>query len=123
MPLAWNKWQDFFTSVLLTLCVPLLPLALEWFLSSNVSSRSLVLAAAMYVLAKGLISKHKIIFTCSVIAGLILAFLSGLCHVEHYQLPDGVRGFAMSCIALTFILHLSERFEVHMVHGEPFFKF
>ncbi|MCP2075497.1 UNVERIFIED_ORG: hypothetical protein J2Y77_004933 [Pseudomonas lini] len=64
-------------SVGLNLLLPMLPLFVEFAISKSVSSSNLVLAASMYSVTTGVVSKNRLVFIASIIICVFYAAMFG----------------------------------------------
>lgn len=64
-------------SVVLNLALPVLPLLVEFAIAGKISSSNLVLAASMYSITTGVVSKNALVFLLSVMISLFYTAMFG----------------------------------------------
>lgn len=114
--------QEYIVCIILHLLLPLLPLAIERWISKDVSDRSATLTAAMYCIAIGTSSRSKLIFGAAIVISIVLSTAYGLCMKETEH-PDGSVFLSFICICAIFFAHAGERWNRHLVDKEPFWEF
>lgn len=119
-----EKWENFFSSILATLLLPLIPLLLDFSISKNltIDIESLVPMAAFFILALGSSSKSKSFLYFSIISGVFLtAFYPSISSGQNlFKYLKEVSGIL---IILSISFHIIERFRRHILHREPFLDF
>lgn len=111
--------RDWIVSSLLNLIMPLLPLTVEHFARDTVSDLSWVLAASMYALSTGVVSRYAVIFIISMLCSLFYTAMFGVLLVRE----DVGSLNAPTVIAGIFVLNVSVKFWYHVVDRHPFTDF
>jgi hypothetical protein len=121
-----NNYQDFWTSVLLHLLLPLMPLVIEFNYTGYVSVRSLTMTASIYAFSIGVSSRNKVTLALCILIGLLNAGNYGLTiktkttEVISNSTFDFFETGAFWLIVLTFAVHAIERYNRHVSEGEEF---
>ena len=116
-------WQEYGLCIVLHMFLPLLPLILELWMTGDVQAAGLFIAAAMYSIAIGMSSSSKLIFGCCLVITILFSVVYGAQVVEEsFSLSSG-RAFAVSSIAMIFLVHGAERYNYHVVDMRPFLDF
>ena len=115
-------WQNFLLCVFLHLCIPLLPLLIEFWATSSVSDKTLTLAGTVYTIAVGVSSRNRALFGLAILLSIILAVAFGFAASVSEPLPGSkyVSGIA---ILVMFVFHAFERYKRHVVERIPFLQF
>ena len=111
--------RDWIISTLLNLVMPLLPLTVEHFARDTVSDLSWVLAASMYALSTGIVSRYVVIFIISMLFSLFYTAMFGVLLVRE----DVGSLNAPTLIAVIFLINVSVKFWYHVVERQPFTEF
>jgi hypothetical protein len=125
------NWENFLLSFFLLLLFPLIPLGLEWVLTGEVKNSAVQLATATYAFAIGASSRSMGLFVFGLIIGFIFAATYGgtvsLETLEGNSFAKGSEFFfqwgPVVGIGSVFLMHLSERYNRHVIDSEPFFEF
>ncbi|MFL5330328.1 MAG: hypothetical protein ACJ8C4_15615 [Gemmataceae bacterium] len=144
--------QNYLFYVGLCMILPLLPLGIELIFMKKLSEQSMVLAAAMYTIGLGVVSRSILIFGTALLLCIIFScFFGGVMKEEHEKntiqkiaierqqsgdktpVPgidrlgeDAVpwsRILAGLAIALVAVLHGIERYNRHVIDLEPVLEF
>lgn len=117
-----NAWQEYLTCILLHLILPIVPIFLEYNVKSSISALTATLAAAMYTISIGLSSKSKAIFAICVILCIFYIFKYGsLLSIS--DITKHTDGYALWAIFCAFLMHLLERYNIHVADRQPFWIF
>ena len=121
-----NNYQDFFTSILLHLLLPLMPLVFEFNYTEFVSERSLTMTASIYAFSIGVSSRNKATLAICIIIGLLNAGNYGATILDElnteiiHETFDFTSLGAFWLIILIFIIHGIERWIRHIQENEEF---
>ena len=134
-----DHWENYFTCILLHMLLPLLPIIIEFIINKSVKQESLTLTASMYAITIGISSKSKSQFGLAVVVSLIFAICygadihrassheswanGGSNSVKEVESIINLRTFALCAIGLTFLFHVIERYNRHIVDRASFFNF
>ena len=115
-------WQNFLLCVFLHLCIPLLPLLIEFWATANISDKTLTLAGTVYTIAVGISSRNRALFGLAILLSITLAVAFGFAASENEPLPVSgyISGFAISVM---FAFHSLERYNRHVAENRPFLRF
>ena len=125
-----EKWDNFFSSVILVILLPLLPLLLELIANSSIAPESVTLMASSFTLALGISSKSKSFLAFSILIGVIFAplYMLILTH-QKSNLSDEyttlIKVSSEVVIILAVFFHGWERLTRHVIDlpKEPFLNF
>lgn len=122
-----NNYQDFFTSILLHLLLPLMPLVFEHNYTDFISERSLTMTASIYAFSIGVSSRNKVTLALCIIIGLLNAGNYGstvLMDKKEIDITPKAFEFmslgAFWLIVLIFLIHAIERWIRHIQENEEF---
>lgn len=121
-----NNYQDFFTSILLHLLLPLMPLIFEHNYTDFISERSLTMTASIYAFSIGVSSRNKVTLAVCIIIGLLNAgnygatILSDKNSEVNHTTFDFMSFGAFWLIVLIFLIHAIERWIRHISENEEF---
>jgi len=121
-----DNYQDFFTSILLHLLLPLMPLVFEFNYTGFVSERSLTMTASIYAFSIGVSSRNKVTLAICIIIGLLNAGNYGATILDElneeitHKTFDFTNLGAFWLIILIFIIHGIERWIRHIQENEEF---
>lgn len=110
--------KHWFASVLVNLVLPVLPLGVEFALNETISHSNLVLAASMYALTTGVLSKSTLIFLISLVIGIFYSAIFGSL-VKSGAVQDSYYG-ANVVLALLFLTNLVLKFHYHYMQRKPY---
>ena len=111
--------RDWLVSALLNLLLPLLPLLVEHFAKAEVSSLSWVLAASMYSITTGVVSRYAVVLIISVMLSLFYTAMFGVLLVK-----ETAGSFnAPVVIGVLFITNVILKFWYHVIERRPFTDF
>lgn len=113
--------QRFITSILFSLVLPLLPIAIELSEIGAVREKTLVLTGSFYAISFGLVSGELVLFSIFLIAGLAQILMLSFPNNLEIQIEDGHISFYV--ILGTFLTHTFDRFIRHVIHKEPIIRF
>ena len=115
-------WQNFLLCVFLHLCIPLLPLLIEFWATADVSDKTLTLAGTVYTVAVGISSRNRALFGLAILLSIILGVAFGFAASANEPLPASgfVSGIA---ILVMFAFHAIERYNRHVAEGRSFLRF
>lgn len=111
--------RDWFLSVLLNLLMPLLPLVVEYCARKEVSDLSWVLAASMYAVTMGVVSRYALFFIGCVIASLFYTAMFGVLLMK----GDAGSFNAPFAIVALMIVNAILKFWDHVIERRPFRDF
>lgn len=118
-------FQDYILCILLHMMLPLLPIGLQMLWQGSVDGKTLLLTAAMYMIAIGISSRNVASFGLSLVGSIAYAASYGVAVSTR-----GTPGWLLNTawigwvgIAAVFIMHLLERYNRHVVDRVPFFEF
>lgn len=111
-----QEWRVYWESLLAVIALPLVPLFLEFLVSKTVSYQTATLAAAMFSISNGVLSRHGAILTLSVIIAMVMCFLFGL-GIGGKQLVHVVYPLGLICIVALYLV--VERYYLHVVEERP----
>ena len=131
LPEVSDNWQEYFLSILFQIITPLIPLAIEFWLTSDISEQSLTITAAIYTITTGVSSKQKWQFGLAIISSLIFSMVFGVVTaIEEFEIVltqtnalSNSGFFATLGILAISILHVLERFNRHVVNTEKYWDF
>ncbi len=121
-----NNYQDFFTSLLLHLILPLMPLVFEHNYTGFISDRSLTMTASIYAFSIGVSSRNKVTLALCILIGLLNAGNYGATVAKSNKLDviptsyEFIQMGAFWLIVLIFIIHGIERWIRHIGENEEF---
>lgn len=115
-------WQNFLLCVFLHMCIPLLPLVIEFWATAGVSDKTLTLAGTVYTIAVGVSSRNRALFGLAFFLSVVLAVAFGFAASASEPLPASgfISGFA---ILAMFLFHAIERYNLHVLEELPFLRF
>ena len=114
--------QDYLLSILYHLILPLLPLIIEYWLTSQVKESSLMLVSSLYSVSIGASSRNRLLFGISILIGILFAVAFGVISSGTAQLPHcKVLGYV--CIFSIFSVHAFERYNMHIIEGLSYWRF
>lgn len=109
-------------SVGLNLLFPMLPLFVEFAISKNVSSSNLVLAASMYSVTTGVVSKNRLVFIVSLIICVFYAAMFG--HLLSLDPTKEAPSFyAATVLVILFLMNVAVKFWYHVVELRKYTDF
>lgn len=109
-------------SVGLNLLFPMLPLFVELAISSDVSSSNLVLAASMYSVTTGVVSKNRLVFIVSLIICVFYAAMFG--HILSLDKAKEAPSFyAAFVLVILFLMNVVVKFWYHVVELRKYTDF
>lgn len=110
--------DNFISSVILVIFLPLLPLLLEFLLKKEMPSDSAALTASFFALALGSSSKVKSFFALSIFNGVLFsaAYIIVLSKIN----INSIQIYSYVSISIFAILHGAERYIRHIKDGDPF---
>lgn len=109
-------------SVGLNLLFPMLPLFVEFAISKNVSSSNLVLAASMYSVTTGVVSKNRLVFIVSLIICVFYAAMFG--HLLSLDPAKEAPSFyAATVLVILFLMNVAVKFWYHVVELRKYTDF
>lgn len=134
-----DHWEHFGICVLAHLLLPLIPLLLELAIASKISAETLYLTASMYTLSVSMASSKIIGVIFGVVVGVVFSAFYGVLARDQVLfeameassstvlLPPnawigGVKLPAIT-IGIVFVLHMIDRFRLHITERAPFFEF
>lgn len=117
------NWQHFSASFVCAILFPLLPLAIELFVSGNISDKSVLISSIMYCSAISLASDSVFVFVLGFLLSIVLSMAFGITFYNNQIAPDG--SHAISFIAIIFFgfSHGVQRYNQHVIRGEDFIIF
>jgi hypothetical protein len=139
-----KRLGTFIICVLLHLGLPLAPLFIELVITGDVSEKSVSVGATMYAASIGVSSRWKLTLAAVVLAIICFSPMYGIALTHHDAVPSpaekaytlnqqdahleylvhvGMKKYSLILIAGVFILHLTERFNRHVLRKEPFWNF
>lgn len=111
--------RDWIVSALLNLVLPLLPLFVEHVAKQRVSDLSLVLAASMYAVTTGVVSRYAIVLIISIMLSLFYTAMFGILLVK-----SDIGNFnALIVIVFLFATNVILKFWYHVIERRPFTDF
>ena len=117
-----QSYQDYLLSILYHLLLPLLPLIIEYWITSNVKESTLMLVASLYAVSIGASSRNRLLFGISILSGILFAVAFGVLSTGTIQLSY-CKIFAYVSIFSTFIVHALERYNMHIIEGLSYWRF
>lgn len=122
-----NNYEDFCTSILMHLLLPLMPLVFELNYTGFISERSLTMTASIYAFSIGVSSRSKATLALCILIGLLNAGNYGLTIIDLDE-SNGIINTTFNflklssfwLIVLIFGIHTIERFNRHVSEGEEF---
>jgi hypothetical protein len=156
--MAWRipdvpkPWQYFVVYIMVFMVLPLVPLGLEKIIVGSVSEQSVTLAAAMYPISIGAVSRSIGLFGIALVITIVFAAVfgavmqdergriktretvlarqeksdntpvEGVKELKHDAIPFSRTG-AFIAIGCVFLCHLLERYNYHVVDGKSPFEF
>lgn len=125
-----NNYQDFWTSMLLHLVLPLMPLIFEFNYTSHISVQSLTMTASIYAFSIGVSSRNKVTLAFGIIIGLLNAGNYGV-TLKNISIENSIEILKYDfltegsfwLIVLIFSIHTMERFNRHVSEDEEFVVF
>ena len=117
-----SRLHDYVISIIFIVGFPLLPILFEIWILGELREDSVLILSALFAFSVGMSSRLKVIFTISVLAGIIYSTAYGASLVKEdvlYRSFDACR-HAIGFFALTAVI---ERMVIHILDGEPFFQF
>jgi len=115
--------QHFIVSLLFHLCLPLLPLVVEYMFTGNLSQKSLVLTGSIYCFTIAVSSKYMFIFAAYLLIGIILSFYYGVCQIQVAEVFPIHTNLTFWAVVLVFLTHAIERWRRHCILCEPYIIF
>lgn len=145
-------WQYFIVYVGVFMVLPLVPVGLEWIFVGSVSEQSVTLAAAMFPISIGAVSRSIGLFGVALVITISFSAVFGaVMHEERVRnkiretvlqrqeagdkakvpgvqdLKDAAIPYSMAAgsvaIAFVFLCHSLERYNIHVVDGKSPFEF
>ena len=114
-----KEMQVFGCVLLLQLHLPLVPLFLELWTNLTVEPRNVVLTASIYVISIGLSSRNILQLSAGIFASIIFAATYGI-MLNPNSKPWGAGWIAFCAIEVAIVFHSFERYNRHVVEGEPY---
>ena len=120
-----NKYiENYIFSLVVRMCIPLVPLVWELLRTGGVSAKSLTLAASLYAISIGVSSWSRSLFALTLLAGVfyIAAFgtIAGQPLVSDQESAVMYsRELSVAGIFLVFVVHSLERWNRHVRDCEP----
>jgi len=117
-----KQLDDYVACLLLHLVLPLLPIALEFLNTGEVTSNSLTLMTSFYAISIGLSSYYRTQFAIGIIVCIIFAYIFGMISQGNtlaLSLPT-IKLLASGTIFAIITIHAVERYNRHVVDCEPF---
>jgi cytochrome bd-type quinol oxidase subunit 1 len=121
IPKVPENWQSFGLSIVFHLLLTVLPLALEYWISRQVSAESLMLVAALYAISVSVSSTSRLFFGLGIVTGMVFAVAFGAISGGQQLLHSEFLA-SWSIIAI-FVIHACERWNLHIVDGNPYWNF
>lgn len=109
-------------SVGFNLALPMLPLVVEFAISDKISSSNLVLAASMYSVTTGVVSRNRIVFICSLLICIFYASMFG--HLLSYEQGREMPSYnALTVLIVLFFTNVLLKFWYHVVELRKYTDF
>lgn len=117
-----EEWENFIIAVVLTVCLPLLPLLIEFLLKGKITPASVTLLASFFTLSLGSSSKSKLFFSISMVVGLMFAVFYAILFTPQIQFNEEIKILSWVAIVLSGGYHALERLKRHVDDKDPFFS-
>ncbi len=145
-----EKLREYILCIIFHTLLPVLPIILERWITGSISSQSLLISAAIYSIMIGNDSKDKLIFGVSILAGIIFAVAFGaiaavdsntqaiMNAISPYDYETNVIDIikethenrdllyveesAFTAIVALFLVSLVEKYRIHIIEGERYWK-
>ena len=114
-----DQWESFGLCLLLHMLFPLLPIIFEYSSTKTISLKSITLAASMYSIAIGVSSRSKLFFGLTLAICVFFAWAFGAIS-DQSNVSGSFDILARGSIALVFIAHGIERYNIHVIDRTPF---
>jgi hypothetical protein len=121
IPSVPSSWQDFILSVLFQLCLPILPILLEFWLTGKITEQSVTLVSALYSISVGVSSRSRLFFGMGIVAGIVFSVAFGVSAGG--QPPTNCKLFSTWAISAVFVIHACERWNLHVIEEKPYWSF
>lgn len=109
-------------SVGLNLALPMLPLIVELAISQKVSSSNLVLAASMYSVTTGVVSKNRLVFIVSLLICIFYAAIFG--HLLSFDPSAKMPSYNAAVVLIfLFLTNVTLKFWYHVVELRKYTDF
>ncbi|MNJ52002.1 hypothetical protein D3C77_473200 [compost metagenome] len=109
-------------SVILNLALPMLPLVVEFAISKKVSASNMVLAASMYSITTGVVSKNALVFILSILISLFYTAMFG--HLMTVSATDSHSDYnAFWVLIVLFVTNTLLKFWHHVVELRAYTDF
>lgn len=131
-----GPWQSFSVAFIFLLVFPLLPLGAELLFTGRVTASSLTLVTSTYAISLAMSSRNVVIWAIGFLIGIGFGVIFGWSMGVGdsaigpvYRLTDGPTAdpgwllWAGAGVAIVFVMHVLERFNRHVMDGEPFPEF
>jgi hypothetical protein len=116
-----KRIDQFITSIIFLLILPLLPLVAEYLKTHDIKADSLTLCVTFYSLCLSVSTKSPLVFSVCLTMGIIDSFrYKGNSAVSGLPFPDT---FEFYIFLVVFIMHFVERIKRHWIKAENFFTF
>ncbi|MBK5374650.1 hypothetical protein JFT81_08385 [Pseudomonas sp. TH43] len=120
-PLWGNRFTAWFLSMAVNLGLPLLPLGVEYALhDKQVSASNLVLAASMYSISTGVVSRNSIFLIFSLFACIFYIAVFGF-SLSVINFNDSYN--AVWVIGASFLINAMIKFKYHVIESQPYNDF
>lgn len=119
-----KRFDNFISSLLLNILLPFLPFMLEFLIAGRITQQTSVFFAAVYALFTSTKSNSSLVFSFSVLFGVILSAVYPLMILQqnhNYSAIYSTIAFFVIIIILT--LHIVEKWFLHVDEQRPFFVF
>ena len=117
------NWQHFSASFICAVLFPLLPLAIEFFVTGTVSDNSVLISSIMYCSAIALASDSVLVFVLGFLLSIILSMAFGITFYNNQAAPSGSHMLSLIAIGFFGFSHSLQRYNQHVVRGEDFIVF
>lgn len=117
------NWQHFSASFVCAVLFPLLPLAIELFVSGSISDNSVLISSIMYCSAIALASDSVLVFVLGFLLSIILSMAFGITFYNNQAAPSGSHTLSLIAIGFFGLSHSLQRYNQHVVRGEDFIVF
>nr|VFJ91758.1 MAG: hypothetical protein BECKH772A_GA0070896_1003417 [Candidatus Kentron sp. H]VFJ92971.1 MAG: hypothetical protein BECKH772B_GA0070898_1003617 [Candidatus Kentron sp. H]VFJ99581.1 MAG: hypothetical protein BECKH772C_GA0070978_1003317 [Candidatus Kentron sp. H] len=122
LPEIPENWQSFLLSLLFHMLLPLLPLLIESWIRGTLGNHAITIVAAIYAMSISVSSKSRIFFGLYIFIGFMFSFAYGVTLVNEHALSN-LAQYAFISITFVFLTHAGERWNAHVIDGEPYWNF
>jgi asparagine N-glycosylation enzyme membrane subunit Stt3 len=116
-----KRLQEFGSSLVFQVGLPLIPIILELWQTGTVKSSSMVLVAALYPVTVAVTSSNRLSFSLAVFASILFSAAYGQL-LDGKGGPPGVFGASLAAIGFFVAAHAMERWRKHVVDGTEYWE-